>query len=65
LFATGRAPNVLEMGLEEAGVDYDERDGIYANHKMQTSNADIYTVGDCVSAAMSREQATTVHGTGP
>jgi len=53
------------MGLEEAGVDYDERDGIYANHKMQTSNADIYTVGDCVSAAMSREQATTVHGTGP
>ena len=34
LFATGRAPNVHGMGLEEAGVDYDERDGIYANHKM-------------------------------
>jgi len=65
LFATGRAPNVLGMGLEEAGVEYSVGDGIYANPKMQTSNSDIYTVGDCVSAAMSSEEAKTVPGTGP
>ena len=34
LFATGRKPNVSNMGLEEAGVDYDETDGIYSNNKM-------------------------------
>lgn len=30
-FATGRKPNVVGMGLEEAGVDFSVADGIYAN----------------------------------
>ena len=34
LFATGRKPNVAGMGLEQAGVDFDENDGIYNNAKM-------------------------------
>ena len=34
LFAAGRVPNVRGMGLEEAGVEFSDRDGIYANHKM-------------------------------
>lgn len=65
LFATGRLPNVRNMGLETAGVDFDERDGIYSNGKMQTSNSDIFTVGDCAAAATSREEAKTVKGPGP
>ena len=65
MFATGRKPNVAGMGLEQAGVDFDENDGIYNNAKMQTTNGDIFTVGDCASAALSREEASTVKGTGP
>ena len=65
MFATGRKPNVAGMGLEQAGVDFDENDGIYNNAKMQTTNGDIFTVGDCASAALSREEAATVKGTGP
>lgn len=65
LFATGRKPNVSNMGLEAAGVDFDVNDGIYSNAKMATTNGDIYTVGDCAAAALSREEAKTVKGTGP
>lgn len=65
LFATGRKPNVSNMGLEAAGVDFDVNDGIYSNAKMATTNSDIYTVGDCAAAALSREEAKTVKGTGP
>lgn len=65
LFATGRKPNVSNMGLEDAGVDFDETNGIYSNEKMQTANNDVYTVGDCAAAALNREEAVTVKGTGP
>ena len=65
MFAIGRKPNVNGMDLETAGVDYSERDGIYANAKMQTSNSDVFTVGDCVSAATSRQEAEQNPGTGP
>ena len=34
------------MGLEEAGVDYDTRRGVVVNDRLQTSNPDIYAVGD-------------------
>ena len=65
LFATGRKPNVSNMGLETAGVDFDVSDGIYSSAKMATTNGNIYTVGDCAAAALNREEAKTVKGTGP
>jgi len=65
MLATGRKPNVSNMGLEEAGVEFDENDGIYSSEKMATTNADIFTVGDCAAAATSREEAKTMPGTGP
>jgi len=65
LFATGRKPNVANMGLEVAGVDFSETDGIYSSEKMCTSNGKIYTVGDCAAAATSREEAKTNPGPGP
>jgi len=50
LVATGRAPNVDGIGLEAAQVEYDARRGVHVNDLMQTSNPDIYSVGDCSSA---------------
>jgi len=49
LVATGRRPNVSGMDLDNAGVDYDVRKGILVNDKLQTSNAKIYSAGDCCS----------------
>jgi pyruvate/2-oxoglutarate dehydrogenase complex dihydrolipoamide dehydrogenase (E3) component len=45
LIATGRKPNVTELGLEEAGVHYSPR-GIEVNARLRTSNKKIYAIGD-------------------
>jgi len=45
LVATGRRPNVKGMDLEKANVTYTPR-GIEVNQKMQTSQKNIYAVGD-------------------
>jgi pyruvate/2-oxoglutarate dehydrogenase complex dihydrolipoamide dehydrogenase (E3) component len=42
----GRAPNVENLGLEEAGVKYDAREGVLVNDKLQTTNRHIYAAGD-------------------
>jgi len=47
LIATGRKPNVEGFGLDVAGVKYDARGGVEINDFLQTSNPDIYAVGDC------------------
>lgn len=49
LVATGRKPSVLDLGLGLAGVDYDARAGISVNDRLQTSNPNIYAVGDVAS----------------
>ncbi len=49
LVATGRKPNVTELGLETAGVKFDKRSGVEVNEKLQSSNPDIYAVGDVAS----------------
>lgn len=49
LVATGRKPAVGNMGLEEAGVDFDVRKGITVNDNLQTTNPDIFAVGDVAS----------------
>lgn len=48
LAATGRRPNIENMGLEAAGVEYDKR-GVKVNHLHQTSNKSIYAAGDVCS----------------
>lgn len=47
MVATGRKPNVEGIGLEEAGVKYSTRSGVEVDDYLQTSNPDIYAVGDC------------------
>jgi len=49
LVATGRKPAVKGLGLEKAGIEYDERMGVKVNDRMQTTNPDVYAVGDVAS----------------
>ena len=49
LIATGRKPNVKGLGLEDAGIEYDERMGVKVSDRMQTTNPDVYAVGDVAS----------------
>jgi pyruvate/2-oxoglutarate dehydrogenase complex dihydrolipoamide dehydrogenase (E3) component len=45
LVATGRQPEVEGLGLERAGVQYDER-GVRVDHDLKTSQNHIYAAGD-------------------
>ncbi len=49
LVGLGRAPNVTDMNLEAAGVQYDVRIGIEVNDALRTSNRRIYAAGDVAS----------------
>jgi pyruvate/2-oxoglutarate dehydrogenase complex dihydrolipoamide dehydrogenase (E3) component len=49
LIATGRKPTVKGLGLEDAGIEYDARKGVKVNDRMQTTNPDVYAVGDVAS----------------
>lgn len=49
LIAAGRVPNVEELNLEAVGVQYTAR-GVTVDDHLQTTNANIYAVGDvCLS----------------
>ncbi len=48
LVAAGRRPNVENLGLEEAGVEFDKR-GVTVNKLHQTSNSSIFAAGDICS----------------
>lgn len=50
LVCTGRRPNVDDLQLDAAGVDYDERGGIRVDDRLRTTNRDIYAAGDCCTA---------------
>jgi len=49
LVAAGRKPAVRGLGLENAGIEFDERMGVNVNDRMQTTNPDVYAVGDVAS----------------
>jgi pyruvate/2-oxoglutarate dehydrogenase complex dihydrolipoamide dehydrogenase (E3) component len=46
LVAIGRAPNVEGLGLETIGVEYDTKNGVKVNGRLQTTNPKIYAAGD-------------------
>ena len=46
LFALGRVPNIASLGLEDIGVQVEDR-RIVTNDQMQTSLPHVYAVGDC------------------
>jgi len=45
LLAVGRKPSIADLGLEAAGVRYDQR-GIKVNRGLKTSNRRIFAIGD-------------------
>lgn len=50
LVAAGRVPNVENLGLEEAGIEYEVGKGIKVGDLAQTiGNPNVYAVGDCVA----------------
>ncbi len=48
LVAVGRAPLTRGIGLEEAGVEVDERGWIVVDSLLATANPAIYAAGDCI-----------------
>ncbi len=49
LVGVGRLPNVEGLGLEEAGVRYDERKGVEVDDRLRTSNPRVFAAGDICS----------------
>ena len=49
LVSAGRRPNVEDMGLEAAGVDFDARKGVIVDDRLRTSNPRIFAAGDVAS----------------
>ena len=52
LVAAGRAPNIEEIGLKEAGVQLTDRGFVKINERMATSVANIYAIGDVAGPPM-------------
>lgn len=47
LLATGRIPNTDSLGLEQAGVEVNDRGYINVNDKLKTNQSHIWAMGDC------------------
>ncbi|WP_417847737.1 dihydrolipoyl dehydrogenase [Thalassoglobus sp.] len=57
LMAVGRRPNTGSLGLEEAGVEVDQRGFVKVNSQYQTSVPGVYAVGDLIGGAMLAHKA--------
>ncbi len=49
LVGVGRAPNVQGLGLEAAGIAFDERRGVTVDDRLRTSNPRVFAAGDVCS----------------
>ena len=52
MYATGRAPNTRGIGLEQNGVKLDAEGGVVVDRYSQSSQPNIYAVGDCTNRVM-------------
>lgn len=57
LVSVGRKPYTEGLGLENAGVELDERGRVKVNEHLQTNVANIYAIGDVVKGAMLAHKA--------
>ncbi len=58
LSAVGRVPNTEDVGLDEAGVETEEKTGfIVVDEWMRTSVEGVYAVGDCAGGALLAHKA--------
>lgn len=49
LIGVGRAPNVTGLGLELAGIQFDQRQGIQVDDHLRTTNRQVFAAGDVCS----------------
>ena len=61
LIATGRQPDVDELGLENAGIGHDRR-GVAVDARLRTSNRKVYAIGDVVAGAPQFTHLASYHG---
>ena len=50
LIAAGRVPNIEQLALERAGVEYSEF-GVTVDRKLRTTNGSVYAIGDIVEGS--------------
>ena len=50
LVAAGRIPNTAGIGLEEAGVELDDRGYIRVNERLETSASEVWAIGECAGS---------------
>ncbi len=50
LVSVGRTPNTKGIGLEQVGVELDERGYIKVNHRLETTASNVWAMGDCAGS---------------
>ncbi len=60
LVATGRTPSIADLGLDKAGIRY-EQSGIVVSRKLKTGNRRVYAIGDCIAGAFQLTHAANYH----
>ncbi|MBI2004625.1 mercury(II) reductase [Patescibacteria group bacterium] len=63
LLAAGKTPNTQGLGLDLAGVEVDKRQAVIVNQNFQTSNKNIFAVGDVTSGPLRLESTAGREGT--
>jgi mercuric reductase len=63
LLAAGKTPNTQWLGLEVAGVEIDKRQAVIVNQYFQTSNKNIFAVGDVTNGPLRLEPTAGREGT--
>jgi len=63
LLATGKTPNTKELALDKAGVEIDDRQAIKISPQFQTSQPNIYAVGDVTNLPIREEPTAGREGT--
>ena len=53
LVATGRVPNTAGIGLDEAGVELDDRGYIRVNERLETTAPNVWAIGECAGSPLS------------
>jgi mercuric reductase len=63
LLAAGKTPNTQGLGLEVASVEVDKRQAVIVNQNFQTSNKNIFAVGDVTNGPLRLEPTAGREGT--
>lgn len=63
LLAAGKTPNTKDLSVDKAGIEIDKKQAIVVNEFFQTSQSNIYAVGDAVNLPLRQEPSAGREGT--